>query len=139
MIPGWGRSPGDGRSNALQLLHSILHLPGESDGQRSLVDYSLWDHKELDTTDRLTHTHIHPVCFSVLTIINSYEYCLCIMVGVYLHLFLLGVYIVELPCLGVCICSTLVDNANSLQNSVPMYLPTCSRREFQLIQIPLDA
>ena len=44
-------SPGDGRSNALQLLHSILHLPGESDGQRSLVDYSLKDRKELDTTE----------------------------------------------------------------------------------------
>ena len=25
--------------------------PGESHGQRSLVDYSPWDHKELDTTE----------------------------------------------------------------------------------------
>ena len=61
------------------------------------------------------------------------------MVGVYMHLFLLGVYIVELPWLGVCIYSTLVDNAKGLQNSVPVYLPTCSIREFELIQIPLSA
>ena len=26
-------------------------LPGESHGQRSLVGYSPWDHKELDTTE----------------------------------------------------------------------------------------
>jgi len=26
-------------------------------GQRSLVGYSLWDCKELDMTERLTHTH----------------------------------------------------------------------------------
>ena len=29
-------------------------LPGESHGQRSLVDYCLWDHKESDMTERLT-------------------------------------------------------------------------------------
>ena len=28
-----------------------IHLPGKSHGQRSLVDYSPWDHKELDTTE----------------------------------------------------------------------------------------
>ena len=28
-------------------------LPGKSHGQRSLVGYSPWDHKELDTTERL--------------------------------------------------------------------------------------
>ena len=35
--------------------HSTL-LPGKSHGQRSLVDYSPWDHKESDTTERL---HFH--------------------------------------------------------------------------------
>ena len=29
-------------------------LPGESHGQRSLVNYSLWGHKESDMTERLT-------------------------------------------------------------------------------------
>ena len=30
-----------------------VFLPGESHGERSLVGYSPWDHKELDTTERL--------------------------------------------------------------------------------------
>ena len=30
-----------------------VFLPGKSHGQRSLVDYSPWDHKELDTTEQL--------------------------------------------------------------------------------------
>ena len=30
-----------------------IFLPGKSQGQRSLVDYSLWGHKELGTTERL--------------------------------------------------------------------------------------
>ena len=33
--------------------HSSI-LPGESHGQRSLVGYSPWGHKELDTTEQLT-------------------------------------------------------------------------------------
>ena len=32
-------------------------MPGESHGQRSLVSYSPWGCKELDTTEQLTHTH----------------------------------------------------------------------------------
>ena len=36
--------------------HSVF-LPGEFHGQRSLVGYSPWGHKELDTTERLTHTY----------------------------------------------------------------------------------
>ena len=46
LIPGWGRS-----------LREFLH--GESHGQRSLVGYRLWDQKESDTTEQLTHTHTH--------------------------------------------------------------------------------
>ena len=35
-------------------------LPGKSHGQRSLVGYSSWGPKELDTTERLTFTfHFH--------------------------------------------------------------------------------
>ena len=33
--------------------------PGEFHGQRSLVGYSLWGHKESDTTEQLTCTHTH--------------------------------------------------------------------------------
>ena len=33
--------------------HSSVLLPGKSYGQRSLVGYSPWGHKESDTTERL--------------------------------------------------------------------------------------
>ena len=45
-IPGLGRSPGGGHGNPLQ--YSGLENPH---GQRSLVGYSPWDHKQLDTTE----------------------------------------------------------------------------------------
>ena len=44
-IPGSGRSPGEG--------NTPVFLPGESHGERSLVGYSPWGHKESDTTERL--------------------------------------------------------------------------------------
>jgi len=34
-----------------------VFLPGKSHGQRSLVGYSPWGHKELDTTERLSMQH----------------------------------------------------------------------------------
>ena len=34
-----------------------VFLPGKFHGQRSLVAYSLWGRKELDTTERLTLCH----------------------------------------------------------------------------------
>ena len=37
-----------------------VFLPGESHGQRSLVGYGLWDHKESDMTKQ--HTHIRTYC-----------------------------------------------------------------------------
>ena len=43
-IPGSGRSPGEGNSNPLQWVAWKTHE------QRSLVEYSPWGHKELDTT-----------------------------------------------------------------------------------------
>ena len=53
--PGLGRSPGEGNGNPLQ--YSCLENPH---GQRSLVGYSPWDHKEWDRTEWLhTHTHTH--------------------------------------------------------------------------------
>ena len=35
---------------------SLVSLPGEFHGQRNLAGYRLWDHKESDTTEQLTHT-----------------------------------------------------------------------------------
>ena len=46
LISGVGRSPGGGHGYALQ--YSCLENPH---GQRSLVGYSPWGHKELDMTD----------------------------------------------------------------------------------------
>ena len=43
-IPGLRRSPRE------EWLPSPVFLPGESNGQRSLVGYSPWGHKELDMT-----------------------------------------------------------------------------------------
>ena len=48
-IPGLGRSPRGGHGNPLQ--HSRLENPH---GQRSLVGYSSWGHKESGTTERLS-------------------------------------------------------------------------------------
>ena len=39
---------------------TLIFLPGESRGQRSLVGSSPWGRKESDTTERLTHTVAHP-------------------------------------------------------------------------------
>ena len=36
-----------------------VFLPGEFSGQRSLASYSLWGHKELNTTERLIHMRVH--------------------------------------------------------------------------------
>ena len=44
-IPGSGRSPAEGNGNPFPVL-----LPGKSHGQRSLVGYSPWSHRESDTT-----------------------------------------------------------------------------------------
>ena len=52
LIPGSVSSPGEGNGNPLQ--YSCL----ENSRQRSLAGYSPWGHKELDTTEWLTHTHI---------------------------------------------------------------------------------
>ena len=42
-----------------EYLPTPVFLPGKSHGQRSLVGYSPWVRKELDTTERLTHSHTH--------------------------------------------------------------------------------
>ena len=51
LIPGSGRSPGEGWQPTLVL------LPGESQGQRSLVNCSPWGCKESDMIDWLTLCH----------------------------------------------------------------------------------
>ena len=50
LIPGLGRSPGVGSGQP-----TPVFLPGESNGQRSLVGYSPWGHKELNTDEATEH------------------------------------------------------------------------------------
>ena len=45
-IPGLGRSPGGEHGNSLQ-----YSCPENLHGQRSLMDYSPWGHKESDMTE----------------------------------------------------------------------------------------
>ena len=52
LIPGLGRSPGEGHGNPLQ--YSCL---GNPHGQRSLVVYSPWGCKESDMTEQLSTQH----------------------------------------------------------------------------------
>ena len=50
LIPGSGRSPGGGN-------YTPVSLPREFHGQGSLVGYSPWGHKELDTQSDWAWTH----------------------------------------------------------------------------------
>ena len=59
-IPGWGRSPGEGKWQPTPGL-----LPGESRGGRSLVGYSPWGRKVLDTTERLHSLHFTSLLFTL--------------------------------------------------------------------------
>ena len=52
-----GMISGSGRDHSRRPTPGLL--PGKSRGQKSLVDYTSWDHKESDTTEQLTHTHTH--------------------------------------------------------------------------------
>ena len=48
-------------------------LAGESHGQRKLVSYSPWGHKESDLTEQLTHTHTnteHPIRLNICSHTN---------------------------------------------------------------------
>ena len=49
LIPGLGIHCGRGHGNP-----TPVFFPGGSHGQRSLVGYSPWDHKQSDTTEQLT-------------------------------------------------------------------------------------
>ena len=60
-VAQWYRTPlpmqetGSGRSPGKRKWHPTpVFLPGKSHGQRSLVGYSAWGHKELDTTEQLS-------------------------------------------------------------------------------------
>ena len=54
-----GSIAGSGKSPGVEKWHpNPVFLPGKSHRQRSLVGYSPWDHKKLDTTERLSTAHL---------------------------------------------------------------------------------
>ena len=50
-----------------------VFLPGELRGQRRLVGYSPWGHKELDTTEQLTHTHGYSLGFNFTCVLARWS------------------------------------------------------------------
>ena len=56
ICPQCRRSLGEGNGYPLQ--YSCMENPY---GQRSLVGYSAWDCKESDTTEQMTHRHVHQI------------------------------------------------------------------------------
>ena len=62
LIPGSGRSPGEGNGYPVQ--YSCLENPH---GQRSLAGYSPWDRKEWDMTEQLTLSLSNPSLLVITT------------------------------------------------------------------------
>ena len=74
LIPGSGRSPGEGNGNPLP--YSCLENPmdGEACRLQSIVGYSLWGCKESDTTKQLR--------FSLIIYFINSSVCVCVCVCV---------------------------------------------------------
>ena len=71
LIPGSGRFPRGGK-----WLPTPVFLPGKSHGQRSLMGYSPYNHRESDMTEKLsmhagTHTHTHTHTHTLRVGINA--------------------------------------------------------------------
>ena len=69
LIPGLGKSPGEGYGNPLQ--YSLLENPH---GQRSLAGYSPWGRKESDTTDS---TYLQNLASALIQFISNSTSLLC--------------------------------------------------------------
>ena len=65
--------PGSGRSLGVRNGSSLVFLPGKFHGQRSLVGYSSWGHKESDMTE---HSEQHSNVKLTQTFLEKNEYFL---------------------------------------------------------------
>ena len=72
LIPGSGRSPGGGNGTPLQ--YFCLENPH---GQRSLVGYSPWGRRELDTAERLSSNNTGAQKVQVSSLSEE----ICVLVG----------------------------------------------------------
>ena len=73
------------KKNLSAMQKTRVQSPGESHGQKSLVGYSPWGHKEPDRTERLTLSHLQEPrsflssCFAVLCLIQCSGHHICIL------------------------------------------------------------
>ena len=89
-----------------------VFLPGEFHGQRNLVGYSPWGHKELDTTEQLTHIIFHCVhiffsqsiihqwmnFFHILATVNNAAMNVCTHISLKLYFWFFGGIYTEWNC-----------------------------------------
>ena len=68
----WIQSLGQKDPLEKEWLPTPVFLPGKSHRQRKLAGYSTWGHKELDTTEQLTHTHKVWVVMFSLSFVSRY-------------------------------------------------------------------
>ena len=89
-VPGWGRSPGEGRPP------TPVSLPWKSHGYRSMVGYSPWGCKQLDMIEHSTILKLGwQVFLSPLFFFQFYFY----------HwLFLSFIILLKCSCVCVCVC-----------------------------------
>ena len=73
-------------------LSSPVFLPGEFQGQRSLVGYRAWGHKDLDMTEHFT---LLAMCLSSL---DKWLFCCCSVAKSCLTLWPHGLQHIRLPC-----------------------------------------
>ena len=62
LIPGWGRSLGEGNGFFLEKEITPVIFPGESNGQRSPVGYGPYDCKESNSTEVTSHRYRLVLC-----------------------------------------------------------------------------
>ena len=68
----WVQSLGQKDPLEEEWLPTAVFLPGKSHGQGKLAGYSTRGHKELDTTEQLTHTHRVWVVMFSLSFVSRY-------------------------------------------------------------------
>ena len=72
MLETWVQSLGQEDLLGKGMAASPVFLPGESHGLRSLAGYSLWGHKESDTTKQLTPSLSQLLIYSGYNIFVGY-------------------------------------------------------------------
>ena len=65
---------------------TLVLLPGEFHGQRILVVYSLWGHKESDTTERLTTATTNSLCCITFRLLYYCKFIPLISLTYFTHL-----------------------------------------------------